>query len=185
MVDAAGNAVASTYTLNDSFGSHATSTAGFLLNDEMDDFTTQPGVPNALFGLIQSDANAIAPNHRPLSSMTPTILLRDGQLSFVTGSPGGPTIISAVLLSVINWMRLGMDAQAAINAPRFHHQWLPDEVALEKEFSPAFEQALNARGHATKRRGHIGLVNAVAIDAQTGERLGAADPRDHGSAIGY
>lgn len=185
VVDTAGNAVASTYTLNDSFGSHATSSAGFLLNDEMDDFTTQPGVPNALFGLIQSDANAIAPNHRPLSSMTPTILLRDGQLSFVTGSPGGPTIISAVLLSVINWMRLGMDAQAAINAPRFHHQWLPDEVALEKEFSPAFEQALNARGHATKRRGHIGLVNAVAIDPQTGERLGAADPRDHGSAIGY
>ncbi len=161
IVDAAGNAVASTYTLNDSYGSHVTSTAGFLLNDEMDDFTTQPGVPNALFGLIQSDANAIAPDHRPLSSMTPTILLRDGQLSFVTGSPGGPTIISAVLLSVINWMRLGMDAQAAINAPRFHHQWLPDEVVLEKEFSPAFEQALNARGHATKRRGHIGLVNAV------------------------
>jgi gamma-glutamyltranspeptidase/glutathione hydrolase len=185
VVDAAGNAVASTYTLNDSYGSHATSSAGFLLNDEMDDFTTQPGVPNALFGLIQSDANAIAPNHRPLSSMTPTILLRDGKLSFVTGSPGGPTIISAVLLSVINWMRLGMDAQAAINAPRFHHQWLPDEVELEKEFSPAFEQALNVRGHATKRRGHIGLVNAVAVDAQTGERLGAADPRDHGSAIGY
>jgi gamma-glutamyltranspeptidase / glutathione hydrolase len=185
VVDAAGNAVASTYTLNDSYGSHASSSAGFLLNDEMDDFTTQPGVPNALFGLMQSDANAIAPNHRPLSSMTPTILLCDGKLSLVTGSPGGPTIISAVLLSVINWMRLGMDAQAAINAPRFHHQWLPDEVVLEKEFSPAFEQALNARGHATKRRGHIGLVNAVAIDPQTGERLGAADPRDHGWAIGY
>ncbi len=185
VVDAAGNAVASTYTLNDSYGSHATSSAGFLLNDEMDDFTTQPGVPNALFGLIQSDANAIAPGHRPLSSMTPTILLRDGKLSFVTGSPGGPTIISATLLTVINWMRLGMDAQAAINAPRFHHQWLPDEILLEKEFSPAFEQALNARGHATRRKGHIGLVNAVAIDPQTGDRLGAADPRDQGSAIGY
>jgi gamma-glutamyltranspeptidase/glutathione hydrolase len=185
VVDAAGNAVASTYTLNDSYGSHATSSAGFLLNDEMDDFTTQPGVPNALFGLIQSDANAIAPNHRPLSSMTPTILLRDGKLSFVTGSPGGPTIISATLLSVINWMRLGMDAQAAINAPRFHHQWLPDEVVLEKEFSPAFEQALNANGYATKRKGHIGLVNAIGIDPQTSDRLGAADPRDHGSAVGY
>jgi gamma-glutamyltranspeptidase / glutathione hydrolase len=185
VVDAAGNAVASTYTLNDSYGSHATSSAGFLLNDEMDDFTTQPGVPNALFGLIQSDANAIAPNHRPLSSMTPTMLLRDGKLSFVTGSPGGPTIISATLLSVINWMRLGMDAQAAINSPRFHHQWLPDEVVLEKEFSPAFEQALNADGYATKRKGHIGLVNAIGIDAQTGDRLGAADPRDHGSAVGY
>jgi gamma-glutamyltranspeptidase / glutathione hydrolase len=185
VVDAAGNAVASTYTLNDSYGSHVASSAGFLLNDEMDDFTTQPGVPNALFGLIQSDANAIAPNHRPLSSMTPTILLRDGKLSFVTGSPGGPAIISATLLSVINWMRLGMDAQAAINAPRFHHQWLPDEVVLEKEFSPVFEHALNANGYATKRKGHIGLVNAIGVDAQTGDRLGAADPRDHGSAMGY
>jgi gamma-glutamyltranspeptidase/glutathione hydrolase len=110
VVDAAGNAVASTFTLNDSYGSHFTSSAGFLLNDEMDDFTTQPGVPNALFGLMQSDANAIAPGHRPLSSMVPTILLRDGQLSFITGSPGGPTIISATLLTVLNWMRLGMDA---------------------------------------------------------------------------
>jgi gamma-glutamyltranspeptidase/glutathione hydrolase len=117
--------------------------------------------------------------------MTPTILLRDGKLSFVTGSPGGPTIISATLLSVINWMRLGMEAQAAINAPRFHHQWLPDEAALEKEFSHEFEQGLNANGYATKRKGHIGLVNAIGIDAQTGDRLGAADPRDQGSAMGY
>ena len=185
VVDAAGNAVASTYTLNDSYGSHVTCSAGFLLNDEMDDFTTQPGVPNALFGLIQSEANAIAPGHRPLSSMTPTILLRDGKLSFVTGSPGGPTIISATLLSVINWMKLGMEAQAAINAPRFHHQWLPDRILMEQQFPPALEQALNAMGHATKRRGHIGLVNAIGIDPQTGERLGAADPRDDGAAVGY
>jgi gamma-glutamyltranspeptidase / glutathione hydrolase len=185
VVDAAGNAVASTYTLNDSYGSHATSTAGFLLNDEMDDFTTQPGVPNALFGLIQSEANAIAPQHRPLSSMVPTILLRDGKLSFVTGSPGGPTIISATLLSVINWMRLGMDAQAAINAPRFHHQWLPDQIFMENDFPESLEKALEARGFSVKRRGHIGLVNAIGIDAKTGERLGAADPRDNGSAVGY
>ncbi len=185
VVDAAGNAVASTYTLNDSYGSHVTSTAGFLLNDEMDDFTTQPGVPNALFGLIQSDANAIAPGHRPLSSMTPTILLRDGKLSFVTGSSGGPTIISATLLSVINWMRLGMDAQAAINAPRFHHQWLPDRILMEEDFSESTQKALEARGFAVKRRGHIGLVNAIGIDAKSGERLGAADPRDKGSAVGY
>jgi gamma-glutamyltranspeptidase/glutathione hydrolase len=185
VVDAAGNAVASTYTLNDSYGSHVTSTAGFLLNDEMDDFTTQPGVPNTLFGLIQSEANAIAPGHRPLSSMTPTILLRDGKLSFVTGSPGGPTIISATLLTVINWMRLGMDAQAAINAPRFHHQWLPDRILMEENFPESLEQALQARGFATKRRGHIGLVNAIGIDPHTGERLGAADPRDNGAAIGY
>jgi gamma-glutamyltranspeptidase / glutathione hydrolase len=185
VVDGAGNAVASTYTLNNGYGSHVTSSAGFLLNDEMDDFTTQPGVPNALFGLIQSEANAIAPRHRPLSSMTPTMLLRDGQLSFVTGSPGGPTIISATLLSVINWMRLGMDAQAAINAPRFHHQWLPDQILMEKNFPESMEKALQARGFATKRRGHIGLVNAIGIDSRNGDKLGAADPRDEGSAIGY
>jgi gamma-glutamyltranspeptidase / glutathione hydrolase len=185
VVDAAGNAVASTTTLNNGYGSHVTSSAGFLLNDEMDDFTTQPGVPNALFGLIQSESNAIAPGHRPLSSMTPTILLRDGKLSFVTGSPGGPTIISSVLLTVINWMRLGMDAQAAINAPRFHHQWMPDRIVMEQQFPDAMERALNAMGHATRRRGHIGLVNAIGIDSQTGERLGAADPRDEGSAVGY
>jgi len=185
VVDSAGNAVASTTTLNDGYGSHVTSSAGFLLNDEMDDFTTQPGVPNALFGLIQSDANAIAPGHRPLSSMTPTILLRDGKLSFVTGSPGGPTIISAVLLTVVNWMRLGMDAQAAINAPRFHHQWIPDRILMEQQFPASIEHGLNAMGHVTKRKGHIGLVNAIGIDSQTGERLGAADPRDEGSAVGY
>jgi len=185
VVDAAGNAVASTYTLNDSYGSHVTSSAGFLLNDEMDDFTTQPGVPNALFGLVQSEANAIAPGHRPLSSMTPTILLRDGKLSFVTGSPGGPTIISATLLSVLNWMLLGMEPQAAINAARFHHQWVPDRILMESAFPDSVESALNARGHATRRVGHIGLVNAIAIDPATGDRLGAADPRHDGAAVGY
>jgi len=185
VVDAAGNAVASTYTLNDSYGSHVTSSAGFLLNDEMDDFTTQPGVPNALFGLVQSEANAIAPGHRPLSSMTPTILLRDGKLSFVTGSPGGATIISATLLSILNWMRLGMEPQAAIDAPRFHHQWLPDRVLIERSFPESLESALNARGHATHRVGHIGIVNAIAIDPATGDRLGAADPRHDGAAVGY
>ncbi len=199
VVDAAGNAVASTYTLNDSYGSHVTCAAGFLLNDEMDDFTTQPGAPNSLYELMQSDANAIAPGHRPLSSMTPTILLRDGKLSFVTGSPGGPTIISVTMLSVINWMRLGMEAQAAINAPRFHHQWFPDRIRMEAEFPLSMEQALRARGYEVERgwyytpslgiearlSKHMGLVNAIGIDAQTGERLGAADPRDQGSAIGY
>ncbi len=185
VVDATGNAVASTYTLNDSYGSHATSSAGFLLNDEMDDFTTQPGVPNALFGLVQSEANAIAPGHRPLSSMTPTILLRDGKLSFVTGSPGGPTIISATLLSILNWIRFGMEPQAAINAPRFHHQWLPDRILIERAFPESLESALNARGHATHRIGHMGLVNAIAIDPATGDRLGAADPRHDGAAVGY
>ncbi len=185
VVDAKGNAVACTTTLNDSYGSHVTSSAGFLLNDEMDDFTTQPGVPNALFGLIQSEANAIGPGKRPLSSMTPTILVKDGQLSFVTGSPGGPTIISATLLTVLNWMRLGMDAQTAINAPRFHHQWLPDYILMEKLFSPEMEEQMKERGYQVKRRGHIGLVNAIGIDVNSGDRYGAADPRDDGSAVGY
>ncbi|MGH9744256.1 MAG: gamma-glutamyltransferase [Candidatus Acidiferrum sp.] len=185
VVDSAGNSVSSTYTLNNSYGSHVTSSAGFLLNDEMDDFTTQPGAPNALFGLIQSEANDIAPGHRPLSSMTPTLLVRDGKLSFVTGSPGGPTIISATLLSVLNWMRLGMGAQAAINAPRFHHQWLPDVIPMEKDFPANIEAGLKAQGYQTRRLGHIGLVNAIGVDPKTGELLGAADPRDHGTAIGY
>jgi gamma-glutamyltranspeptidase/glutathione hydrolase len=117
--------------------------------------------------------------------MTPTILLRDAKLSFVTGSPGGPAIISVTLLSILNWMRFGMEAQAAINAPRFHHQWLPDKLFLENDFPAALETELKARGHDTLRRGHIGLVNAIGIDPATGERLGTADPRDQGSAIGY
>jgi gamma-glutamyltranspeptidase/glutathione hydrolase len=185
VVDGAGNAVANTFTLNGGFGSGVTCAAGFLLNNEMDDFTTQPGVPNKLFGLIQSEANAIAPGKRPLSSMTPTIVLRNGKLSFVTGSPGGPTIISVTLLSVLNWMRLGMDAQAAINAPRFHHQWLPDTIRVEEAFPSSTAQALEARGHKIARRPRIGLVNAIGIDPRTGERLGAADPRDQGAAEGY
>lgn len=185
VVDAAGNAVATTYTLNNSYGSGVTCSAGFLLNDEMDDFTTQPGVPNTLFGLIQSDANAIAPGKRPLSSMTPTILLRNRKLSFVTGSPGGPSIISVTLLSVLDWMRLSMEAQAAINAPRFHHQWLPDTLVVEESFPNEVAQVLEARGHKIIRRAHIGLVNAIGIGPRTGERLGAADPREEGSAKGY
>ena len=185
VVDAAGNAVANTYTINDSYGSAVTTSGGFLLNDEMDDFTTQPGVPNRLFGLVQSEANAIAPGKRPLSSMTPTIVLRDAKLSFVTGSPGGPRIISATLETVLAWMRLGMEAQAAINAPRFHHQWLPDTLWVEETFPALTARALAARGHRVLRRSWIGQVNAIGIDPQTGERLGAADPRRGGEAIGY
>lgn len=185
VVDAAGNAVANTYTINESYGAGATTSTGFLLNDTMDDFTTQPGVPNRLFGLVQSEANAIAPGKRALSSMTPTILLRNGQLSFVTGSPGGPRIISATLLTILNWMRLSTDAQAAINAPRFHHQWMPDVLYVEQTFSPEARRALEARGHTVRTRSWIGEVEAIAIDAKTGERLGAADPRRSGAAIGY
>ena len=185
VVDAAGNAVSNTYTLNDSYGSAVTTTDGFLLNDEMDDFTSQPGTPN-MFGLLQSEANAIAPGHRPLSSMMPTIVLRDGKLSFVTGSPGGPRIISATLLSILNWAWLGMDAQAAINAPRFHQQWMPDVVLIEPPFPDATANDLEQRGyHLAARRGWIGEVEAIGIDPKTGERLGAPDPRRQGAARGY
>jgi gamma-glutamyltranspeptidase / glutathione hydrolase len=185
VVDAAGNAVANTYTLNDSYGSGVTTADGFLLNDEMDDFTSHAGVPN-LFGLIQSEANAIGPGKRPLSSMMPTILLRDGKLSFVTGSPGGPRIISATLLSIVNWMRLGEDAQASINAPRFHQQWMPDVVDLEPTFPDSVTRDLDSRGYRiSPKRSWIGEIEAIGIDAKTGERLGAADPRRQGVALGY
>jgi gamma-glutamyltranspeptidase / glutathione hydrolase len=185
VVDAEGNAVANTYTLNDSFGSAVTSTDGFLLNDEMDDFTSAPGKPN-MFGLLQSEANAIEPGHRPLSSMVPTIVLRDGKLSFVTGSPGGPRIISATLLSVLNWAWLGMDAQEAINAPRFHQQWMPDVVLLERSFPQNVAQELEQRGYKlSPRPSWIGEVEAIGVDPKTGERLGAPDPRREGAARGY
>jgi gamma-glutamyltranspeptidase/glutathione hydrolase len=186
VVDAAGNAVANTYTINNSYGSGVAVSAGFLLNDTMDDFTTQPGVPNKLFHLVQSDANAIAPGKRPLSSMTPTILLRNGELSFVTGSPGGPRIISATLLSILNWMRFGMDAQADINFPRFHHQWMPDVLTVEQTFPEALAQQLTAQGFTIDpKRIWIGEVEAIGIDPKTHERLGAPDPRRQGAAVGY
>jgi len=188
VVDADGNAVANTYTINDSYGSGVTSTGGFLLNDEMDDFTAQPGQAN-MFGLMQSEGNTIAPGKRPLSSMMPTIVLRDGKLSFVTGSPGGPQIISATMLTVINWMRFGpadtSGAMLAIDAPRFHHQWMPDSILLENDFPTATMQQLAAMGHKIVRKGWIGEVNAIGIDPRTGDRLGAADPRRQGAAQGY
>jgi len=185
VVDAAGNAVSNTYTINNYFGSGVTSTDGFLLNDEMDDFTSHPGSPN-MFGLIQSENNAIAAGKRPLSSMMPTIVLRDGKLSFVTGSPGGPTIISATLLSVLNWMRLGMGAQAAINAPRFHEQWMPAAVVMEPTVPASVVQGLESRGYQiVPRRMWLGKVEAIGIDPANSERLGAPDPRRGGAAAGY
>jgi gamma-glutamyltranspeptidase/glutathione hydrolase len=185
VVDAAGNAVSNTYTINDFFGSGVTSTAGFLLNDEMDDFTTDPGHPNVLFHLMQSEANTISPDKRPLSSMVPTMVLRDGKLSLVTGSPGGPRIISATLLSVLNCMRMGMSAQQAIDAPRFHHQWMPDVLYVEPTMSQATIHQLEQRGYKVDARGWIGQVNAIGIDPRTGDRLGVGDPRRHGAAKGY
>jgi gamma-glutamyltranspeptidase/glutathione hydrolase len=185
VVDAAGNAVANTYTLNNLYGSGVASADGYFLNDEMDDFTAHPGTPN-LYGLIQSEANAIAPGKRPLSSMMPTILLRDGQLSFVTGARGGPRIISGILLTILNWMRFGEGAQAAINAPRFHQQWLPDTVLLEPNFPPDVAKDLEARGYKfADKPGWIGLIESIGIDPKTGERLGAPEPRRPGAASGF
>jgi len=148
IIDSDGNVVASTYTLNESYGSAVTAAGtGFLLNDEMDDFTSKPAVPNT-FGLIQSEANAIAPQKRPLSSMTPTIVLKDGKVFFAAGSPGGSTIINTVLQVVVNVIDFGMNLQEAIDAPRFHHQWLPDKINWEPfEFSRDTTDALQKMGH--------------------------------------
>jgi gamma-glutamyltranspeptidase/glutathione hydrolase len=184
VVDAAGNAVSNTFTLNDSFGAAVTVAGGFLLNDTMDDFTAEPGAPNKLFNLLQSEENTIAPGKRPVSSMTPAILLRDGRLSFLTGSPGGPRIISAALLSVLYWMRFGADPQMGINAPRIHHQWMPDELYVEETVPAEVVRELEARGHRVRLRSWIGQVQAIGIDPATGERLGAADARRNGAAAG-
>jgi gamma-glutamyltranspeptidase/glutathione hydrolase len=183
VVDAAGNAVATTTTINDSFGSGVTVTgAGFLLNNEMDDFTVQPGAPNALFELIQSPANAPGPSKRPLSSMTPTIVLEDGRLRLVLGSPGGPRIISATVQVLLNVMRFGRNIEDAVAAPRFHHQWKPDQLVVEASFPASLRERLTAMGHGIKERKNIGAVQAIAVNPLTGERQAGADSRLGGEA---
>ena len=147
VVDAEGNAVAVTTTLNDSFGSRVTAAGlGFLLNDEMDDFAAKQGVPNN-YGLIQGPANAIGPGKRPLSAMTPTIVLKDGKLFLVLGSPGGPTITTTVANVLIGVVDFSLDIQEAVNAPRFHHQWLPDEILVEDRVSPDTMNVLRSDGY--------------------------------------
>lgn len=193
IVDQDGNVVSSTYTLNDSFGSGVTAKGtGFLLNDEMDDFTSKPGVPND-YKLIQGEANAIAPKKRPLSSMTPTIVLKDGKVAFAVGSPGGPTIINTVLQVIVNVIDFGMDIQEAIDSPRFHHQWLPDELYWEERgINRDTREALERMGHkfrelpgAGSTPGEIGDAHGIAIDPKSGMRLGASDPRLGGAAVGW
>jgi gamma-glutamyltranspeptidase/glutathione hydrolase len=185
VVDREGNAVAVTTTLNDSFGSRVTAEGlGFLLNDEMDDFASKQGVPN-VYGLIQGPANAIAPGKRPLSAMTPTMVLKDGKLFLILGSPGGPTIISTVANILIGVVDYGLDIQEAVNAPRFHHQWLPDEIRAEDRLSPDTIQLLQAKGHHIKKEHSWGDGECIEVDPKTGERLGASDGRNNGKAIGY
>jgi gamma-glutamyltranspeptidase/glutathione hydrolase len=183
IVDAEGNAVAVTYTLNNGYGSAVTATRlGFLLNDEMDDFAVKPGEPN-LFGLIQGEVNAIQPRKTPLSSMTPTIVLRGGKLYLVVGSPGGPTIINSVLEVVANVIDFGMNITDAVNAPRLHHQWMPDVLRLERGFSPDTVALLKARGHNVQFEEAQGEV--AAIRTYDGWLEGDADPRTEGTAKGY
>jgi gamma-glutamyltranspeptidase/glutathione hydrolase len=185
VVDAAGNAVAVTTTLNDSFGSRVTAEGlGFLLNDEMDDFAAKQGVPNA-YGLIQGPANAIGPGKRPLSAMTPTIVLKDGKLFLVLGSPGGPTIITTVANILIGVVDFSLDIQEAVNAPRFHHQWLPDGILVEDRLSPDTMNVLGSKGHKLKVEHFWGDGECIMIDRKTGERLGASDGRNNGKAVGY
>jgi gamma-glutamyltranspeptidase/glutathione hydrolase len=186
VVDEAGDAVAVTTTLNDVFGSRATLPGlGFLLNDEMDDFATKPGSPN-MFGLVQGEANAIASGKRPLSSMTPTMVMKDGRLLLVLGSPGGPTIITTVANVLINAVDFGENIQRAVNAPRFHQQWMPDELRVEGwQLSPDTLDLLQRLGHKVKRTDSWGDGECIAIDWKTGERLGASDARNGGIAVGW
>jgi gamma-glutamyltranspeptidase/glutathione hydrolase len=186
VIDKDGTAVSVTYTLNGGYGSGVTVPGlGFLLNNEMDDFTVKPGAPNA-YGLLQSEANTIAPGKTPLSAMTPTVITKDGKLLLVLGSPGGPTIINTVMNTIINFLDFGMTVQQAVDAPRFHHQWMPDRLVMENGFSPDTIAALKARGHNVDTgRGAIGDCHAIAVDPKTGELLGAADPRQGGKAVGY
>jgi len=191
VVDADGNAVAVTTTINDWFGSRVTADGlGFLLNDEMDDFSAKPGVPNS-DGLIQGLANAIGPGKRPLSSMTPTIVVHDGKTVMVLGSPGSSKIITTVANVLMGVVDYGMNIQEAVDAPRFHNQWLPDVVNVEKWFSPDTLSALQKMGYKIQTgldRGspYWSDAECIAIDERTGDRLGATDVRNsNGKAVGY
>ncbi|MCS6873672.1 MAG: gamma-glutamyltransferase [Pyrinomonadaceae bacterium] len=188
VVDTEGNVVSNTYTINDLFGSAVTvKGTGILLNNEMDDFAAHPGKPN-LFGLIQGERNRIEGGKRPLSSMTPTIVLRkDGTLWFAVGARGGPRIISAVIQTVINMIDHDMNIQQAIDAPRVHHQWFPDEVLYEPfGLSEDTIKELKRLGHKlTEKPSYIASATAVAIEEKTGVRLGAIDSRSDGEAIGF
>jgi gamma-glutamyltranspeptidase/glutathione hydrolase len=186
IIDEEGNAVANTYTLNGSYGSGVTvKGAGFLLNNEMDDFTSKPGVGN-MYGLIQGEANAIAPHKRPLSAMTPTIVVHEGRVRLILGSPGGSTIINTVLQVVLNVLAYKMDVRQAVTSPRFHHQWMPDQLFLERwGFSADTILRLEEAGYLVHYRDRMGACEAIYVDPATGWRFGGADPRTAGKAAGY
>lgn len=186
IVDRWDNAVAVTYTINDDYGAGVMAgNTGFFLNDEMDDFTSKPGVPN-LYGLVQGAANAIAPGKRPLSSMAPTILTRNGRLCMVTGSPGGSRIITIVLETILNALLYGMSAQASVDAPRTHMQWLPDVLEYEPQaLSSDAMQRLRAMGYALRMRQPWGSAQTIVVDPATGALEGGSDRRSPaGAAMG-
>jgi gamma-glutamyltranspeptidase/glutathione hydrolase len=176
VVDKDGNAVAVTYTLNTNFGSGIVAgNTGILMNNQMDDFSAKPGVPN-VYGLVGGDANAVGPHKRPLSSMSPTIVVKEGKTWLVTGSPGGSRIITTVLQMVINSVDFGMNVAEATNAPRFHHQWLPDELRVEKGFSPDTLKLLAEKGQKVVVKEAMGSTQSIMI-APDGKLYGASDPR--------
>ncbi|HWZ84115.1 MAG TPA: gamma-glutamyltransferase, partial [Terriglobales bacterium] len=185
VVDSDGNAVAVTTTLNDTLGSRVTADGlGFLLNNEMDDFASKQGVANS-YGLIQSPANTISSGKRPLSAMTPTIVLKNGKLFLVLGAEGGPTIITNVADMLMGVVDFGLDIQESVNAPRVHHQWLPDVIEVEDRLSPDTMNLLRTKGHKLKVERFFGDSECIMVDPKTGERLGASDARNNGKAVGY
>ncbi len=183
IVDSQGNAVALTYTINGGYGSGVTVPGlGFLLNNEMDDFSSKPGTPN-LYGLIQGEANVIAPGKRPLSSMTPTIVLKDGKPYLVVGAPGGSRIINGVLEVILNVIDFGMTVQEAVDQPRFHHQWEPDVLFVEKGFSPDTLSILESMGHKIRSIPTVASVEAILME--DGWLEGANNGRSNSRAVGY
>ncbi|HSP06456.1 MAG TPA: gamma-glutamyltransferase, partial [Acidobacteriota bacterium] len=192
IADHEGNLVSNTYTLNASFGSRVTVPGtGILMNDEMDDFTSKPGVPN-LYGLLQSEANAILPRKRPLSAMTPTFVLKEGRPYLVLGTSGGSTIINTVLQVIMNLVDFGMNLQEAVDAPRFHHQWMPDVIFSDPiGISPDTRRLLEERGHKFSKEyfyddtNYFGDVQAILIDPKAGGYYGASDTRLGGAPAGY
>ncbi|MRX49165.1 gamma-glutamyltransferase [Paracoccus sp. S-4012] len=186
IIDADGNAVSNTYTINFSYGSGLVADGtGVLMNNEMDDFSAKPGVPNA-YGLIGGDANAVEPGKRPLSSMTPTIVTKDGEVFLVTGSPGGARIITTVLQVVMNVIDHGMNVAQASTEPRIHHQWLPEELRIEEGISPDTIRLLEAKGHTIVVREAMGSTQSILRDPASGYLFGASDPRRSDAAtVGY
>jgi len=186
VIDKDGNAVSVTTTINSSYGSSiVVEGAGFLLNNEMDDFSIKPGVQNQ-FGLIGKEANAIAPNKRMLSSMTPTIVLKDNKPFLIVGSPGGSMIITSVLQVILNVIDFKMDLFRAVSFPRIHHQFVPEEVYYEDyALSEDVIQKLESYGHKFKKRNYIGWINAILVDEQNKFYYGISDPRGYGLAMGY